>query len=125
MLYGRGQFLPVPRMVGLRRTALFPSPPRSREVTHRHGQHSFRGRPARLLANPPLRKNPLTATAIGSAGIILRSSTSCSVTRYLPRTASFMHCAASILRAWLRRIVWWGARVNEDAGHTCRELLPW
>src|SRR6266568_5000481 len=80
-----------------------------------HGNRILRRR-ARRLASPRVRKNPLAAATIGSAGIILRSSTACSVTRYLPRTASFMHCAASILRAWLRRIVWWGSPGQRGRG---------
>src|SRR6266566_117966 len=80
-----------------------------------HGNRIMR-RHVRRLASPRVRKNPLAAATIGSAGIILRSSTACSVTRYLPRTASFMHCAASILRAWLRRIVWWGSPGQRGRG---------
>src|SRR5712692_747039 len=92
------------------------SPPESPEVTHRHKNVTHRSAraPFRL---PRSGGSPTTATTIGSAGIILRSSAACSVTRYLPRTGGFMHDFAvrsplvrprRTLRAWIR--------VNEDPG---------
>ena len=87
-----------------------------REVTHR----SRRLRPAagaRAAANTPrLRRIPLTTATIGSAEIILRSSTACSVTRYLPRSGGFMHRLASLVIRGGRRIRWSAIRANEVPG---------
>jgi hypothetical protein len=96
----RGLFLPGPCMAD-RRGLL------DRGFTSKYAGEHAPSRRQRMLrracvpsANPPgCERIPLAAATIGSAGIILRSSTACSVTRYLPRTASFMHwCATSILR---------------------------
>jgi hypothetical protein len=87
-------------------------------VTHCHIRDLVAPQRARHPHPPGCGWSPAAALTIGSAGIILRSSTACSVTRYLPRTAGFMHCVASMLGARLRRIRWWGCPVNEDTGRT-------
>lgn len=62
---------------------------------------------------PGLQLIPSAAITIGGAGIILRSSTACSVTRYLPRTGAFIHCASSELQSFACSVITLGTGLGQ------------